>query len=127
MRRVPRLFRGSERDVCVFGGQQVAQRVRAFIVRATVSAALVEPMFEMLARGGGEFREEKSGAALVAGPHDVGVSLERNVGAREYAAKGEIRTHGHGLGGLNCETVLANVDAESGKRSGFEVEIDQGF
>jgi hypothetical protein len=59
----------------IFGREQVAESMIVFLVRVVVSAAPVQPMLEMFACGGGEFGEEESGAALVAGPHHVGVSL----------------------------------------------------
>lgn len=124
---MPHLLRGGEGDVCVFGRKQVAEGGIGFVVRAVVSVAFVEPVFEMFARGGGELREKQSGTALIAGPDDIGMALQSDVCAGKHAAKNEIRTDGHGLGSLNGETVLTDIDADSGDRSGREVEIDQGL
>ena len=80
------LFRRGERDVGVGGGHQVVDIVLAF----AVSAALVEPTLQMFASSGSKFGEEKSGAALVAGPDYIGVSLQSYVGAGEHAAKSQV-------------------------------------
>src|SRR5580698_5217452 len=81
----------------------------------------------MFARGGGEFGEEKPGAALVARPDYVGVSLQSYLRAGEHAAKGDVRGHRHGFGGLDGEAVLADVDADAREHAIFEFEINQGL
>ena len=81
----------------------------------------------MFARRWAQLGEKQSGTALITGPDNVGVAVECNVRAGQNAAKSQIRTHGHGFGGLNAKPVLADVDADAGKRSAFEVEIDQAF
>ena len=111
----------------VFGWQQVAHGVLVFLFVFAVRATLAEPALQVFARRGSELGEEKSGAALIAGPHHVGMSLQGEISARQHAAKRQIRDYGHGFGGLYCEAVLADIDADSGKASAFEIQIDESF
>src|ERR1017187_10983481 len=83
----PPLFRGSERNMCVFGRHQVAHGVLVF----AVGVSLVEPMLEMFASRGGKLRKEQSGAALIARPDYIGVSVQRNVRSGQHTAERQAR------------------------------------
>ena len=80
------LFSRGEGDVGVYRRQQVAHSCLCLPVLA-VSAAFVEPLLQVLSGGRRKLGEEESGAALIAGPDHVGVTVERDVGAGKHAAE----------------------------------------
>src|ERR1700676_1927586 len=97
------LLGNGERDVSVFAREQVADGVLVFlfVFVFAASATLAEPALQVLACGGGDPGEEGAGAAWVSGPDHVGVSLQREIGARQHATKSQVGDYGHGFGSLH--------------------------
>src|SRR5579862_4302738 len=115
------LFVSRKRNLCVSRRKQFVGAVLAFMV----GAVLVQPLVQMLARGGREFREEESGAALVARPHHIGVTMKRDFCSGQHAAECQIRNHRHWLGSLHGKSMLSDVDADSWDCAGRQFKIDE--
>src|SRR3954462_2358632 len=92
-----------------------------------LTATLAEPLLQMLAGGGGQLREEESGASLVAGPDHVGVAVQRDVRAGKHAAKRHVGIDGYRLARFHREPVLSDINADTRECAMFELDIDQRF
>src|SRR5215469_9685031 len=87
--------------------------------------ALAKPLFEVLARGRSQFREEEAGAALVAGPNHVDMTVEHHLSARKQAVERNVGTDRYGFAGLDGKAVLSNVDADGGRSRVLDLKINQ--
>src|SRR5277367_3010038 len=81
----------------------------------------------MFARSGRQAGEKKSGAAVFAGPDDIGMTVQREIGSGQLAAECEIGTDGNGLAGLQRESVFSDVDGDGGQSGVHQLQIDQSL
>ena len=95
--------------------QQITGAMVVLVFRVSfllaVCETLAHPLFEMFSGFRRKLGEEESRAPMVAGPDHIGAAVDCDVGPRQYASKRHIGIHRHGLGGLQGEAVLANIDA----------------
>lgn len=88
------------------------------------SSSLLEPLFELLASGRRKLGKEETGASMISSPDHVRVAVQFLMGSGEYEAERDAGAYRNRIGGLHGESMFADVESNTGDRSGIEFQID---